>query len=96
MISVCYIGFSLLRDEQPHWIEYQDLSTLDVLNYVFDGLIVRGIESILSKLFHKIANICYINLLQVINMHLMCVCRSNYYSPALKKWGLYWIHPVLP
>ena len=18
------------------------------------------------------------------------------YSPALKKWGLYWIHPVLP
>ena len=21
---------------------------------------------------------------------------THYYSPALKKWGLYWIHPVLP
>ena len=22
--------------------------------------------------------------------------EKYYYSPALKKWGLYWIHPVLP
>ena len=32
----------------------------------------------------------------VLPLFLSCFLSNPFYSPALKKWGLYWICPVLP